>query len=143
MQSTRRTIAQRTRNIAIPAAALVVLALGTAAAPAPQDPELVCDPCGVVYKAWSNAPNYAGVAFVVTGEISDSGKCNPLNDACNPTDPCSYSVTGNFYRLQSPNFQSLPVTAVAEASCLSSATGTATHAAGTITAFVTCDDCDD
>jgi hypothetical protein len=141
MKSTRRTVSKRIRNLAIPSAALVVIALVSAATPAPQ--ELVCDPCGVTYHSWSSAPNFAGVAFVVTGEALDSGMCNPLNGVCNPTDPCSYSVTGTWYRLQAPHFQSMPVTAVAEAACASSATGTATHAAGTITAFVTCDDCAD
>lgn len=123
--------------------ALAAIGLEAIAFAGPDEPpEPFCEDCDVSGYSLDTPFNYPGISFVITAEDEGPGDCEPGAVQCLPTEAgCTHTVTDVFVRGGPLGVQSLPVTAVAEARCGSSGTGTATHLGGTLTVRVVCDDC--
>jgi hypothetical protein len=108
----------------------------------PIDPEEICGNCGG-NGSYDVTVNYPDIIFVATSVQVAVGECWLSEISC--CDPsvigCGFRVTGVFLRGGPMGVSSDPIQTQAGAACGGSDTGVSTHAAGTVTVAVTCEDC--
>lgn len=108
----------------------------------PIDPVEICGDCAG-NGSYDVTINYPDIIFVAMSVQFAVGECWLSEISC--CDPgafgCGFRVTGVFMRGGPMGVSSLPIQTEAGAVCGGSDTGVSTHAAGTVTVTVTCEDC--